>query len=163
VQAIQVIGLFAVNFLIFMGPMLAMNISQIKVFEPGDVNLGVKFEDVRGQKEAKEDVRRVIEIWESGDDFRALGGKPDKGLLLMGQAGTGKTMLAKAIATSFNAPFVFIPGSGFAALKGSEIRPVMSAWKPTTLVMRLPRRPALRSHLLTGRALVNFSRSMRRS
>ena len=114
-QAVQVVGLFAVNFLIFMGPMIAMNVSQIKVFEPGDVDLGVKFEDVRGQAEAKEEVRRIVEIWENGDSFRELGGKPDKGLLLVGGAGTGKTMLAKAIATSFNAPFVFIPGSGFAA------------------------------------------------
>lgn len=114
-QAVQVVGLFAVNFLIFMGPMVAMNISQIKVFEPGDVNLGVKYSDVRGQAEAKEEIKRVVEIWEAGDDFVKHGGKKERGLLLVGSPGTGKTMVGKAIATSFNAPFVFIPGSGFAA------------------------------------------------
>lgn len=114
-QAVQVVGLFAVNFLIFMGPMAMANISQIKAFEPGDSNLGVKFEDVRGQKDAKEEIKRVISVWESSDMFKELGGKPDRGMLLLGAPGVGKTMIAKAIATSFNAPFVFIPGSGFAA------------------------------------------------
>src|SRR6476659_8328989 len=82
---------FIFNFLILMGPMMMMGISQIKGFEPGDANWGVKLEDVRGQAEAKEEVRRIVSLWQSG-----------------------KTMLAKAIATGFNCPFVSIPGSGFA-------------------------------------------------
>ncbi|MDX6486970.1 MAG: cell division protease FtsH, partial [Gaiellaceae bacterium] len=67
-----------------------------------------------GQKEAKEEIGRVITLWQSGEDFERAGGKRERGLLFLGQPGTGKTMLAKALATGFNSPFVSIPGSGFA-------------------------------------------------
>jgi ATP-dependent Zn protease len=113
-QFIQVAFLFAANFLIFMGPMMMMGISQIKTFEPGDANWGVKLSDVRGQKEPKEEVRRIVEIWQSGEDFEKLGGKRERGMLFLGPPGVGKTMMAKAIATEFNSPFITIPGSGFA-------------------------------------------------
>ena len=57
---------FLFNFLIFMGPMMLMGISQIRGFEPGDANWGVKLDDVRGQKaEAKEEVRRIVNLWQS--------------------------------------------------------------------------------------------------
>ncbi len=106
--------LFLVNFLILFGPLAAMGIAQIKSFEPGDANWGVKLDDVRGQKEAKEEIRRIVALWQSGERFEKAGGKRERGILFMGRPGTGKTMLAKAIATSFNCPFVSIPGSGFA-------------------------------------------------
>ena len=98
-----------------MGPMLLMNLSQMRAFEPGDAEWGVKLEDVRGQAEAKEEVRRVVTIWQSGEAFERAGGKRERGLLFLGAPGTGKTMLAKALATGFNSPFVSMPGSGFAA------------------------------------------------
>ena len=97
------------------GPLLLMNMSQMQSFEPGDAEWGVKLEDVRGQVEAKEEVRRVVDIWQSGEQFERAGGKRERGLLLFGAPGTGKTMLAKAIATGFNSPFISMPGSGFAA------------------------------------------------
>ena len=97
-----------------MGPMLLMGISQIRGFEPGDAQWGVKLADVRGQAEAKEEVRRVVTLWQSGEAFERAGGKRERGLLFLGAPGTGKTMLAKALATGFNSPFVSIPGSGFA-------------------------------------------------
>jgi ATP-dependent Zn protease len=103
------------NFAILFGPLLIMNLSQIQAFEPGDAEWGVKLGDVRGQAEAKEEVRRVVSIWQSGEAFERAGGKRERGLLFLGAPGTGKTMLAKALATGFNSPFVSIPGSGFAA------------------------------------------------
>ncbi len=106
--------LFIGNFLIFMGPLVLMGISQIRGFEPGDAEWGVKLDDVRGQKEAKEEIRRIVSLWQSGEHFEAAGGKRERGVLFLGAPGTGKTMLAKAIATGFNSPFVTIPGSGFA-------------------------------------------------
>src|ERR671928_192516 len=113
-QAIFVFFLFIANFLIFLGPLLLMGISQIRGYEPGDAQWGVRLEDVRGQAEAKEEVRRVVSLWQSGEAFESAGGRRERGLLFVGAPGTGKTMLAKAIATGFNSPFVSIPGSGFA-------------------------------------------------
>jgi ATP-dependent Zn protease len=103
------------NFVILFGPLLLLNLSQVRGFEPGDAEWGVKLEDVRGQEEAKEEVRRIVTLWQSGEAFEQAGGKRERGLLFLGAPGTGKTMLAKAIATGFNSPFVSIPGSGFAA------------------------------------------------
>jgi cell division protease FtsH len=113
-QAFLVLFLFLANFLIFMGPLMLMGISQIRGFEPGDANWGVKLQDVRGQAEAKEEVRRIVNLWQSGEAFEKAGGRRERGILFHGAPGTGKTMLAKAIATGFNSPFVSIPGSGFA-------------------------------------------------
>ena len=105
---------FIGNFLILFGPLVFMGISQMRSYEPGDADWGVKLDDVRGQAEAKEEVRRVVTLWQSGEAFESAGGKRERGLLLLGAPGTGKTMLSKAIATNFNAPFVSMPGSGFA-------------------------------------------------
>jgi ATP-dependent Zn protease len=105
---------FIFNFAILLGPLLFMGISQIRGYEPGDAEWGVRLADVRGQAEAKEEVRRVVTLWQSGEAFERAGGKRERGLLFLGAPGTGKTMLAKAIATGFNSPFVAIPGSGFA-------------------------------------------------
>jgi ATP-dependent Zn protease len=113
-QLIIVPVFFLANFLIFLGPMMLMGITQIRGYEPGDADWGVQLDDVRGQAEAKEEVRRVVNLWQSGEAFEKAGGKRERGLLFLGAPGTGKTMLAKALATGFNSPFVTIPGSGFA-------------------------------------------------
>ncbi len=109
-----VVILFFANFLILFGPLLFLGAQQIKVYEPGDADWGVKLADVRGQAEAREEITRVVSLWQSGEEFVKAGGKRERGVLFLGAPGTGKTMLSKAIATSFNCPFVTIPGSGFA-------------------------------------------------
>src|SRR5918997_744861 len=98
-----------------LGPLVFFGIKQMKAYEPGDADWGVRLDDVRGQAEPKEDVTRVISLWQSGEEFRAAGGKPERGLLFIGAPGTGKTMLSKGIATSFNSPIMMMPGSGFAS------------------------------------------------
>ncbi len=105
--------LFFINLVILFGPLFFFSIQQIKGYEPGDADWGVKLDDVRGQAEAKEEIRRVVSLWQSGEEFEKAGGKRERGVLFLGPPGTGKTMLSKAIATSFNCPFVTIPGSGF--------------------------------------------------
>lgn len=114
VQLIILPGFMLMNFVILFGPMMMMGVSQIRGFEPGDASWGVKLDDVRGQKEAKEEIRKIITLWQSGEKFAKAGGKRERGILFLGAPGTGKTMLAKAIATGFNCPIVTIPGSGFA-------------------------------------------------
>jgi ATP-dependent Zn protease len=105
---------FLANLLILFGPLLFFGLKQMKGYEPGDADWGVKLEDVRGQAEPKAEVTKVIELWSAGEEFRKAGGKPERGLLFIGAPGTGKTMLSKGIATSFNSPIVTMPGSGFA-------------------------------------------------
>jgi cell division protease FtsH len=107
--------LFLFNIIILIGPFIFSGVKQMKAYEPGDANWGVRLDDVRGQAEPKEDVTRVISLWQSGEEFRKAGGKPERGLLFIGAPGTGKTMLSKGIATSFNSPIMMMPGSAFAA------------------------------------------------
>jgi cell division protease FtsH len=59
--------LFLFNFLILFGPLVFFGIKQMKGYEPGDADWGVKLDDVRGQAEPKEDVTRVISLWQSGE------------------------------------------------------------------------------------------------
>ncbi|HWD65057.1 MAG TPA: AAA family ATPase [Solirubrobacteraceae bacterium] len=105
-----------INVGMLFGPFLFMAARGIRSYEPGDASWGVRMEDVRGQAEAKEEITRVITLWQSGEEFEKAGGKRERGLLFLGAPGTGKTMISKAIATNFNCPFVTIPGSGFAQM-----------------------------------------------
>jgi cell division protease FtsH len=114
ILGLQLPLLFFINFAILFGPLLFFGIKQMKAYEPGDADWGVKLDDVRGQQEPKEEVTRVISLWQAGEEFEKAGGKRERGLLFLGAPGTGKTMLSKGIATSFNCPFMTMPGSGFA-------------------------------------------------
>ena len=73
----------------------------------------VTFADVAGIDEAKEDVKEIIEFLRNPDKFKRLGGRIPRGVLLVGQPGTGKTLMAKAIAGEADVPFLSISGSDF--------------------------------------------------
>jgi len=73
----------------------------------------ITFKDVAGVKEAKEELVEVVEFLKSPKKFIQLGAKIPKGVLLMGSPGTGKTMLARAVAGEANVPFYHISGSEF--------------------------------------------------
>ncbi|KAI9882662.1 MAG: hypothetical protein M1823_005588 [Watsoniomyces obsoletus] len=73
----------------------------------------VKFSDVHGCEEAKDELQELVEFLKSPDKFSALGGKMPKGVLLVGPPGTGKTLLARAVAGEAGVPFFFMSGSEF--------------------------------------------------
>ncbi|MBP3635326.1 MAG: ATP-dependent zinc metalloprotease FtsH [Bacilli bacterium] len=76
----------------------------------------VTFKDVAGLSEEKEELEELIEFLKDPKKFTKMGARIPKGVLLVGQPGTGKTLLAKAVAGEANAPFYFISGSDFVEL-----------------------------------------------
>ncbi len=96
------------------GGLLAVGRSKAKVYVEHDV--GVRFADVAGVDEAKEELQEVIEFLRTPEKFRRLGGRIPKGVLLVGPPGTGKTLLARAVAGEAAVPFFSISGSEFVEL-----------------------------------------------
>lgn len=79
----------------------------------GEDQIKITFADVAGVDEAKEDVKELVDFLREPDKFQRLGGRIPRGILMVGQPGTGKTLLAKAIAGEAKVPFFSISGSDF--------------------------------------------------
>ncbi len=95
------------------GPGQAMQFGKTKARFAMEAETGVKFDDVAGVNEAKQDLEEVVTFLKQPEKFTSVGAKIPKGVLLVGPPGTGKTLLAKAIAGEAGVPFFSLSGSEF--------------------------------------------------
>ena len=93
------------------GMMFGMGKSNAKIYV--NSSEGIHFSDVAGEDEAKENLAEIVEYLHNPGKYREIGASMPKGVLLVGPPGTGKTMLAKAVAGEANVPFFSISGSEF--------------------------------------------------
>jgi cell division protease FtsH len=93
------------------GGLMSIGKSKAKVYVESDT--GVRFDDVAGVDEAKDELREIVEFLKNPQQYSRLGGRMPKGVLLVGPPGTGKTLLAKAVAGQAKVPFFSISGSEF--------------------------------------------------
>nr|WP_226591949.1 ATP-dependent zinc metalloprotease FtsH [Microseira wollei] len=91
----------------------AMNFGKSRARFQMEAKTGVKFDDVAGIEEAKEELQEIVTFLKQPEKFSAIGARIPKGVLLIGPPGTGKTLLAKAIAGEAAVPFFSISGSEF--------------------------------------------------
>lgn len=92
---------------------LSFGLSKARMIDPKDKRKRITFNDVAGAKEAKEELGEVVEFLKHPKKFLSIGAKIPKGVLLLGSPGTGKTLMAKAVAGEAGVPFFNISGSEF--------------------------------------------------
>jgi cell division protease FtsH len=115
-QLIYLLFLLGANFMLFFGPFYLYTRIGKTMINPDDANFGVNMDDVRGQKSAVGEMDRILRLIEHGRLFTKAGGKRERGVLMVGPPGTGKTMLAKAIASSMHVPIFIANGGSFAGM-----------------------------------------------
>jgi len=93
------------------GGLMSIGKSRAKIYVESDT--GVRFEDVAGVDEAKDELHEIVEFLKNPEQYGRLGGRMPKGILLIGPPGTGKTLLARAVAGQAKVPFFSISGSEF--------------------------------------------------
>ncbi|MEK7192713.1 MAG: ATP-dependent zinc metalloprotease FtsH [Patescibacteria group bacterium] len=87
--------------------------SRARIIDPSDTKQKVTFKDVAGVKEAKEELLEIVDFLKNPEKFLEIGARIPKGVILMGAPGTGKTMLARAVAGEAGVPFLYLSGSEF--------------------------------------------------
>ncbi len=111
--------------------MFGMGKSNAKIYVKSSE--GIKFADVAGEDEAKENLTEIVEYLHNPEKYREIGASMPKGILLVGPPGTGKTMLAKAVAGEANVPFFSMSGSEFVemfvGMGASKVRDLFSQAK----------------------------------
>ena len=95
------------------GPQGVLSVGKARAKIYAEQEVKVKFDDVAGIDEAKQELAEIVEFLKTPEKFTRLGGKIPKGVLLVGAPGTGKTLLAKAVAGEAGVPFFSISGSEF--------------------------------------------------
>ena len=109
--------------------------SKARMIDPNDTNQKVTFKDVAGAKEAKQELEEIVDFLKNPKKFIEIGAEIPKGVMMMGSPGTGKTLLARAVAGEAGVPFFSISGSEFVEMfvgvGASRVRDLFAMAKKT--------------------------------